>query len=131
MLHPVQNDNVRVSSSDMKSRKMSTQELYVKHGGSSLSRPVCDGADCSAVKAGFKGFAGPRASPPIDVRRGHPLLHMQLEPWDPPCVLFDWWFNQSWKFWEMRLVDIVVLPMSCKPLHLFSVLSLTLPLGTP
>jgi hypothetical protein len=30
---------------------------------------------------------GPRASPPIDVRQGHPLLHMQLEPW---------WFN-SWE----------------------------------
>lgn len=56
MLHPVQNDNVRVPSSDMKSLKTSTQELYVKHGGSSLSHPVCDGADCSAVKAGFKGF---------------------------------------------------------------------------
>jgi hypothetical protein len=28
------------------------------------------------------------ASPPIDAWQGHPLLHMQLEPWVPPCVLF-------------------------------------------
>ena len=31
-------------------------------------------------------FTGPRASPPIDVWQGHPLLHMWLEPWVPPCV---------------------------------------------
>ena len=36
---------------------------------------------------------GPRVSPPIDARHGHPLLHMQLEPWVPPCVHFCWWFN--------------------------------------
>ena len=28
---------------------------------------------------GHRTFAGPRASPPIDVQLGHPLLHMQLE----------------------------------------------------
>jgi hypothetical protein len=33
-------------------------------------------------------FIEPRASPPIDDRLGHPLLHTQLEPWVPPCVLF-------------------------------------------
>jgi hypothetical protein len=26
---------------------------------------------------------GPRASPPIDVRQGHSLLHMYLKPWIP------------------------------------------------
>jgi hypothetical protein len=28
---------------------------------------------------GHRTFTGPRASPPIDDRLGHPLLHMQLE----------------------------------------------------
>jgi hypothetical protein len=36
--------------------------------------------------------------PPIDARQGHPLLHMQLESWVPPCVLFDWWFS-PWELW--------------------------------
>ena len=36
---------------------------------------------------------GPMASPPIDARQGHPLLHIQLEPWVPPCVLFGLWFS--------------------------------------
>jgi hypothetical protein len=43
-------------------------------------------------------FTGPRASPPIDVQPGHPVLHMQLEPWVSPCVLFGWWFRP----WELR-----------------------------
>jgi len=38
-------------------------------------------------------FTGPRAFPPIDARQCHPLIHMQLEPWVPPCVLFGWWFS--------------------------------------
>jgi hypothetical protein len=47
---------------------------------------------------GHQAFTGPRASSPIDVQQGHPLLHMQLEPCVPPCVLFGWWFNP----WELR-----------------------------
>ena len=43
-------------------------------------------------------FTGPRASPPIDAWQGHPLLHMQLEPWIPPFVLFGWWFS-PWEVW--------------------------------
>ena len=43
-------------------------------------------------------FTGLRASPSIDARLGHPLLHMWLEPWGPPYVLFDWWFR-LWEFW--------------------------------
>jgi hypothetical protein len=39
---------------------------------------------------GYRTFIGPRASPPIDDWLGHLLLHMQLEPWVPPCVLFAW-----------------------------------------
>jgi hypothetical protein len=26
------------------------------------------------------------------VQQDHPLLHMQLEPWVPPCELLGWWF---------------------------------------
>jgi hypothetical protein len=43
-------------------------------------------------------FTGPRASPPIDGWQVHPLLHMQLEPWVPPCVFFVWWFS-PWELW--------------------------------
>jgi len=55
-------------------------------------------------------FTGLRASPHIDARQGHPWLHMQLEPWIPPCVFFGWWFSP----WELGLVWLVytaVLPM--------------------
>jgi hypothetical protein len=38
-------------------------------------------------------FTRPRASPPIDGQLVHLLLHMQLEPWVPPCVFFGWWFS--------------------------------------
>jgi hypothetical protein len=79
-----------------------------------------------------------RASPPIDVQQGHPLLHMWLEPWVPPCVLLGWWFSP----WELRsggggggvaawLVDIVVLPMGLQTPSAPSVLYLAPPLGTP
>ena len=37
---------------------------------------------------GHQVFTGQRTSPRTDVRQGHPLLHMQMEPWVPPCVLF-------------------------------------------
>ena len=46
---------------------------------------------------GYQAFSGIRASPPTDNRLGHLLLHMQLEPWVLPCVLFDWWFH----LWEL------------------------------
>ena len=46
---------------------------------------------------GHRTFTGPRASPPNDVQQGHLLLHMQLEPQVPPCVLFGWWFSP----WEL------------------------------
>ena len=35
---------------------------------------------------GHRAFTGPRAFPPIDDLLGHPLLHLQLEPWVPPYV---------------------------------------------
>jgi len=39
---------------------------------------------------GHLAFTGPRASPFTDDRHCCPLLHMWLEPWVPPCVLFGW-----------------------------------------
>jgi hypothetical protein len=42
----------------------------------------------------------------VDVPQGYPLLHMWLELWVPPCVLFGWWFN-PWKLWGYWLVHIV------------------------
>jgi len=39
---------------------------------------------------GSSALAGPRASPPTGSQQGHPLLHMQLEPWVCPCVFFGW-----------------------------------------
>jgi hypothetical protein len=38
------------------------------------------------------------------------LLHMWLEPWVPPCVLFGWWFS-PWELWRVWLVNVVFLPM--------------------
>ena len=35
---------------------------------------------------------------------------MQLEPWVPPCELFDWWFT-LWEIYGYWLVHIVVPPM--------------------
>jgi hypothetical protein len=55
-------------------------------------------------------LTGIRASPPIDDRLGHLLLHIQLEPWVPPCVFFDWWFS-PWELWGYCLVHIVVTPI--------------------
>ena len=57
-----------------------------------------------------------------------PLLHMRLEPWIPPCVLFGWWLS-SWEFWRYWLVHIVVLPMGLPTPSAPSVLFLTPPLG--
>jgi hypothetical protein len=78
---------------------------------------------------GHRTFPGPRASPPIDVQQGHPLLHMCLEPWIPPCVVFGLWFS-TWELWGFWLVDIVVLPMGLQTPSVPSVLSLTPLLGT-
>ena len=38
---------------------------------------------------GHQAFIGPRASSPLDVQHSHALLHIWLEPWVPPCILFD------------------------------------------
>ena len=47
---------------------------------------------------GHRTPTGPRAVPSIDVQQGHPLPHVRLEPWVPPCVLFGWW-SSLLKLW--------------------------------
>lgn len=37
---------------------------------------------------GHWAFTGPRTFSPNDYRKCHPLIHMWLESWVPPCVLF-------------------------------------------
>jgi hypothetical protein len=48
----------------------------------------------------------------------HPLLHMHLEPWISPCVLFGWWFS-PWKFWGGGWSGGLMLTFlrGCKPLQ--------------
>jgi len=52
---------------------------------------------------GKRAFTEPRASPPIDARQCHPLLHMQLEPWVPTYLLFGW-LCSPWEIWGWGLV---------------------------
>jgi hypothetical protein len=66
---------------------------------------------------GHPEFTRPRASPPIDVQQGHPLLHMQLEPWVPPCVLFGWWFS-PWSSRESGWLILLFFLCSCNPFHI-------------
>ena len=37
--------------------------------------------------AGASNLYRTKGSPPIDVRQGHSLLPLYLEPWIPPCTL--------------------------------------------
>lgn len=53
---------------------------------------------CHSPTLGHQAFTGPRDSPPTDALQSHPLLHIQLVPWVPPCVHFGWWFS-SRKIW--------------------------------
>ena len=62
--------------------------------------------------------------------QGRPLLHVQLEPWVPLCVLFGWWFS-PWEIWGVWLVGTVVLPMGLQTPSALSILFLNPPLGTP
>jgi len=74
---------------------------------------------------GSPALAGPRDFPPFGAQQDHPLLHMQLEAWFCPCVLFGWWFSP----WELWLVGIIVL-MGLQTPSAPSILSLTPPKGT-
>ena len=79
---------------------------------------------------GHWAFTGPRAFPHFDDGQGHPLLHMQLELWVPPCVLIAWWFSPG-ELWGVWLDDTVVLPLGLQMPSAPSVLSLTPSLRIP
>jgi len=74
---------------------------------------------------GHRASTGPRAF----LHWCHSLVHIQLEPWVPPCVLFGLWFSPC-ELWVVQLVDIVVLPIELQSPSAPSVLSLALPLGS-
>jgi hypothetical protein len=50
---------------------------------------------------GHQVSTGPKASRPINVRQGQPLLHMYLEPRIPPSTLLSWW-SSPWEHWVVR-----------------------------
>jgi hypothetical protein len=75
-----------------------------------------------------RDVTGPRASPPTDYQLGHPLLHLHLEPWVPPCVFFVWWFS-PWELWGYWLLHIVVPPMGLQTPSAPWILSLMPSLG--
>jgi hypothetical protein len=62
---------------------------------------------------GHRAFTRPRAPLLTDVPQGHPLLHIHLKPWVPPCVLFGWCLS-PWDLWGCWLVLIVVPSMGLK-----------------
>jgi hypothetical protein len=74
---------------------------------------------------GHQAFTGPRASPLIDARYGHPLLHIQLEPWVPPGAFFVGCLVPGTR--GVWLVDSV-LPMGLQIPSAPSVIPLTPPL---
>ena len=84
---------------------------------------------CKFPILGHTTFTGPRGFPPTDDQLGNHLLYMQLEPWVPPCVFFEWWFSsrELWKYW---LVHIVVPPRWLQTPSASWVLSLASSLGT-
>jgi hypothetical protein len=57
------------------------------------------------------------------------LIHMKLEPWVPPCVVFYWWFSPR-ELREYWLVHIVVPPRGLQTPSVLWVLSLDPSLGT-
>jgi hypothetical protein len=108
---------------------LASMRVFPNHSSTPTSPPL------HSLTPGNQAFPGPRASSPIDAQQGHPWLHMPLEPWVPPCALFDWWFS-PWEFWwggkvGSWLVDIAVLPMGLQTPSAPSFLSLTPPLGSP
>jgi hypothetical protein len=84
---------------------------------------------CMVPILGNITFTGPKASPLIDDWLDHRLLHMQLEPWVPPCVFFGLWFSPR-EVWGCWLVHIVVPPMGLQTPSAPWVLSLDLSLET-
>jgi hypothetical protein len=84
--------------------KPSIPSLLPLFTNSSAFRPWC------SPTLGHRAFTGRRASLSTDDQLGHPLLHMQLEPWVSPCVFCGWWFSPR-ELWGSWLVHIVVPPM--------------------
>jgi len=82
----------------------------------------------SALRFTYTGEvqAGLTVSPPFGAQQGHPLLHMQPEPWVSPYVLFGWWFS-PWELWLLHIVVLTGLQAPSGP----SILSLTPTMGTP
>jgi hypothetical protein len=78
---------------------------------------------------GHRAFIGQRASPPRWCLTRPCMLHIELEPWVTPSVLFGWWFG-PWDLWEYWLVHFVVPPMGLQTPSASYVLSLAPPLGT-
>jgi hypothetical protein len=58
--------------------------------------------------------SGPRAAPPTDVQKGHPLPHMQPELWVPPCAFFSWWSSPQ-ELWGSGRVTLLLPPRGCNP----------------
>jgi hypothetical protein len=94
-----------------------------------INPPTFDSWPWHYPTLGHRAFIEQRASIPIDDLEGHPLLHMQLEPWVPPSVLFALWFN-PWYLWGYKLVHILVPPMGIQTPSAPWVLSLV-PLNDP
>ena len=66
---------------------------------------------------GYQVFTGPMAFPPIDDLQGHPLLHMQLNPWVPPCVSYVWWLVPGSSGGTGKFISFLLI-WGCKPLQL-------------
>jgi hypothetical protein len=87
---------------------VSPQKTHYHFLHSSAHQPhTLDSRPWNSSTLRHKAFIGPRASPSIDEWLGHPLVHMQLEPWVQPCVFFGWWFS-PWKLWGYWFIHIVV-----------------------
>jgi hypothetical protein len=59
----------------------------LSEGALTLKHPILPLPGHSA-RLGNQAFRVPKASLPIDVQQGHPLLHTLQEPWVPPGVLW-------------------------------------------
>ena len=94
------------------------------HSPTPISSPL------HSLTLGHPAVTGSRAVSPIDAQQTHPLLHMQLEPWVPPCGLLGWWFS-PWELCRVWLVDIFALSVWLQTSLAPLVLSLTRPLGSP
>jgi hypothetical protein len=86
-------------------------------GCSSTHPPTPTSLPSYSPTLGHLAFIGPRASPPIDVRQCHLLLHRWMEPLVPPCVLFCWWFSPR-ELWDSCWLILLFFLWSCKPLQL-------------